>query len=252
MSEETYVYLCNKLRPAMERQDTPFRECIPLKKRVAIALWKLATGSEYRSIGHLFGVSNTTVCRCVQDFCAAAETLLVPELIRSPDREQFAEMAAYTENRPFKKPWCFSQHEVTEEEIENVERATIRQASCVQWHQERVGRITGSIAHRVLTATELPSKSLINTICEQRHRPIMKPWIQWGRHHEQDAIDTHQYALGANLSSTIYICAPVDAPHQNLVVRKTGFRICQTMPYLGVSCDGYVSCDCCGEGVIEA
>ncbi|KAJ4918813.1 hypothetical protein JOQ06_022154 [Pogonophryne albipinna] len=99
MSEETYVYLCNKLRPAMERQDTTFRVCIPLKKRVAIALWKLATGSEYRSIGHLFGVSNTTVCRCVQDFCAAAEALLVPELIRSPDREQFAEMAAYTENR---------------------------------------------------------------------------------------------------------------------------------------------------------
>ncbi|XP_030273621.1 uncharacterized protein LOC115582047 isoform X2 [Sparus aurata] len=24
------------------------------------------------------------------------------------------------------------------------------------------------------------------------------------------------------------------------------------MPYLGVSCDGSVSCDCCGEGVIEA
>ncbi|KAK5897309.1 hypothetical protein CesoFtcFv8_010382 [Champsocephalus esox] len=137
---------------------------------------------------------------------------------------------------PFKKPWCFSQHEVTEEEIENVERATIRQASCVQWHQEWVGRITGSIAHRVLTATEHPSKSLINTICEQRHRAIMKPWIQWGRHHEQDAIDTYQYALGAgsptaNLSSTIYICAPVDAPHQNLVIRKAGFRICQTMPW---------------------
>ncbi|XP_033998069.1 protein ANTAGONIST OF LIKE HETEROCHROMATIN PROTEIN 1-like [Trematomus bernacchii] len=99
MSEETYVYLCNKLRLAMERQDTAFRKCIPLKKRVAIALWKLATGSEYRSIGHIFGVSNTTVCRCVQDFCAAAETLLVPELIRSPDREKFAEMADYTENR---------------------------------------------------------------------------------------------------------------------------------------------------------
>ncbi|XP_033985671.1 protein ANTAGONIST OF LIKE HETEROCHROMATIN PROTEIN 1-like [Trematomus bernacchii] len=99
MSEETYVYLCNKLRPAMEKQDTSFRVCIPFKKRVAIALWKLATGCDYRSIGHLFGVSKTTVCRCVQDFCAAAETLLVPELIRSPDREKFAEMAAYTENR---------------------------------------------------------------------------------------------------------------------------------------------------------
>ncbi|XP_051572771.1 uncharacterized protein LOC127451837 [Myxocyprinus asiaticus] len=99
MSEETLTYLCNKLRPAMERQDTNFRVCVPLKKRVAIALWKLATGSEYRSVGHLFGVSITTVCRCVQEFCAAAETLLVPEQISFPDQEKFKEMAAYIENR---------------------------------------------------------------------------------------------------------------------------------------------------------
>ncbi|XP_016328345.1 uncharacterized protein LOC107677823 [Sinocyclocheilus anshuiensis] len=99
MSEETFIHLCNKLRPAMERQDTNFRVCVPLKKRVAIALWKLATGAEYRSVGHLFGVSITTVCRCVQEFCAAAETLLVPEQIRYPDQEKFKEMAAYIENR---------------------------------------------------------------------------------------------------------------------------------------------------------
>ena len=99
MSEETLNFLCNKLRPVMERQDTTFRRCVPLKKRVAIALWKLATGSEYRSIGHLFGVSITTACRCVQDFCAAAETLLVPEQICFPDEEKFKEMATYTENR---------------------------------------------------------------------------------------------------------------------------------------------------------
>ncbi|CAM4570163.1 unnamed protein product [Leuciscus chuanchicus] len=99
MSEETFIYLYNKLRPVMERQDTSFRKCVPLKKRVAIALWKLATGSEYRTVGHLFGVSITTVCRCVQEFTAAAETLLVPEQIRFPDQEKFEEMAAYIENR---------------------------------------------------------------------------------------------------------------------------------------------------------
>uniref|UniRef100_A0A8C2HKI6 DDE Tnp4 domain-containing protein n=1 Tax=Cyprinus carpio TaxID=7962 RepID=A0A8C2HKI6_CYPCA len=99
MSEETFIYLCNKLRPAMERRDTNFRVCVPLKKRVAIALWKLATGSEYRSVGHLFGASISTVCRCVQEFCAAAETLLIPEQIRFPDQERFKEMAAYIENR---------------------------------------------------------------------------------------------------------------------------------------------------------
>ncbi|XP_077057586.1 uncharacterized protein LOC143710531 [Siphateles boraxobius] len=99
MSEETFIYLYNKLRPVMERQDTSFRKCVPLKKRVAIALWKLATGSEYRTVGHLFGVSVTTVCRCVQEFTAAAETLLVPEQFRYPDQEKFEEMAAYIENR---------------------------------------------------------------------------------------------------------------------------------------------------------
>lgn len=107
MSEGTLDFLCNTLRPVMEWRDTSFRRCVPLKKRVSIALWKLATGSEYRSIEHLFGVSITTVCRCVQDFCAAAETVLVPEQIRFPTEEKFREMAAYSENR-WGLPQCVS------------------------------------------------------------------------------------------------------------------------------------------------
>ncbi|KAM9314090.1 uncharacterized protein KZ484_023919 [Pholidichthys leucotaenia] len=99
MSEDTFTYLCHKLRPCMERQDATFRLRVPVRKRVAIALWKLATGSEHRSIGHLFGVSVTTVCRCVQDFCAAAESLLVPEQLRFPDEGRFTEMSAYIESR---------------------------------------------------------------------------------------------------------------------------------------------------------
>uniref|UniRef100_A0A3Q1AUI2 DDE Tnp4 domain-containing protein n=1 Tax=Amphiprion ocellaris TaxID=80972 RepID=A0A3Q1AUI2_AMPOC len=63
MSEETVDFLCIKLCPVMERQNTTYRDCVTLKKRVAIALWKLVTGSDYRSIGHLFGVSIMTVCR---------------------------------------------------------------------------------------------------------------------------------------------------------------------------------------------
>ena len=83
MSEETFMYLCNKMRPVLKRQDTNFRLCVPLKKIVAIALWKLATNGEYRSIGHLFGVSRTTVCRCVQQFCNAACKVLAPEIMFS-------------------------------------------------------------------------------------------------------------------------------------------------------------------------
>ncbi|XP_056102071.1 uncharacterized protein LOC130081126 [Rhinichthys klamathensis goyatoka] len=99
MSEETFLSLFAMVHPAMDKQDTNFRVCVPLKKRVAIALWKLATNSDYRSIGHLFAVSKTTVCRCVQEFCMAACTLLVTEQICFPDRQKLKEMAAYFENR---------------------------------------------------------------------------------------------------------------------------------------------------------
>uniref|UniRef100_A0A3P9P187 DDE Tnp4 domain-containing protein n=1 Tax=Poecilia reticulata TaxID=8081 RepID=A0A3P9P187_POERE len=84
MSEDTINYLCARLCHVLE---------------VAITLWKLAIGSEYRRIGHLFGVSLTTVCACVQEFCAAIQTVLVPELIEIPSAERFEEMAAYFENR---------------------------------------------------------------------------------------------------------------------------------------------------------
>jgi hypothetical protein len=96
MSEETFGFLSNKLRPVLERQDTNFRGCVPLKKRVAIALWRLATGSEYRSIGPLFGVSITTVCRI---FLLQQRHCWSPEQIRFPDEVKFREMATYIENR---------------------------------------------------------------------------------------------------------------------------------------------------------
>lgn len=99
MSEETFGFVCNKVRPAMERQNTSFRCCVPLKKRVAIALWKLATGCEYRSIAQRFGVSMSTVCRCVQDFCAAAEVLLVPDQVRFPDSDRFMDMSVFIEDK---------------------------------------------------------------------------------------------------------------------------------------------------------
>uniref|UniRef100_A0A1A8RNV6 Zgc:113227 n=1 Tax=Nothobranchius rachovii TaxID=451742 RepID=A0A1A8RNV6_9TELE len=99
MSEETFSYLCSKLRPAMQKRNTNFRACVPLRKRVAIALWKLATNSEYRSIGLLFGVSTTSVCRCVQDFCKAVCKILLAEVIAFPTLQKLQEMADYFETR---------------------------------------------------------------------------------------------------------------------------------------------------------
>ena len=62
MTKETFLYICNELRPHIEKRDTKMRKAIPVEKRVAITLWRLATNADYRTIGHLFGVSKGAVC----------------------------------------------------------------------------------------------------------------------------------------------------------------------------------------------
>ena len=62
MSKQTFQYLCDQLRPKIFRENTHYRLAISVEKRVAIALWCLATPAEYRTIAHLFGVARCTVC----------------------------------------------------------------------------------------------------------------------------------------------------------------------------------------------
>lgn len=53
----------------MIKEDTRFRKAVQFEKRVAIALYALGSSAEYRTIANLFGVSKTTVCRILIDFC---------------------------------------------------------------------------------------------------------------------------------------------------------------------------------------
>ena len=48
----------------------------------AIALWRLATNGDYRTIAHLFGVSRASDCLIAQDVCAAMQVLL-PKYIQT-------------------------------------------------------------------------------------------------------------------------------------------------------------------------
>uniref|UniRef100_A0A668AUA2 DDE Tnp4 domain-containing protein n=1 Tax=Myripristis murdjan TaxID=586833 RepID=A0A668AUA2_9TELE len=99
MSKETFTYLCQRVQPAMEKQDVNYRLCVPLQQRVAIAVWKLATNADYWSIAHLFAVSLSTACKCLKAFCSAVEDILQPEAIQFPNADKLQEMANYFENR---------------------------------------------------------------------------------------------------------------------------------------------------------
>ena len=89
----------------MGRGNTNYRLCIPIEKHVAIAIWKLATGSEYRTISHLFWVGLSTVFNCLQDFCNAVIKVLLPAHITCPDADKLVELATFFHNR-WRVPQC--------------------------------------------------------------------------------------------------------------------------------------------------
>ena len=91
------------------------------------------------------------------------------------------------------KPWFENLSGFTDEQVQEIEEQTKGQAECASWHQQRVGRVTGTSAHRVLkTPLEEPSKALLRDIVHKgsvRSR-LISPGIVWGREHEKDAIET--------------------------------------------------------------
>ena len=70
ISRATFAYLVKELQPFLERQEF-LRSSIPVDQRVAIALWRLGTNIEYRSISHLFGVGLSSTCVIVHQVCKA-------------------------------------------------------------------------------------------------------------------------------------------------------------------------------------
>ena len=70
------------------------KKAIKVEKRVAITLWYLATCSESRTIGHLFGISRSTVCLIVHDTCRAIVTVMQKKYINlQAHDERCAEIA---------------------------------------------------------------------------------------------------------------------------------------------------------------
>lgn len=104
MSQETFSHLCSLLRPYVSRQDTRMRKAVSVEKRVAITLWRLATNGDYRSIGHLFGVSKRSVCIIVKEVCSAIVETLLHLYVRIPSGDEVEEVV-----NGFETKWGFPQ-----------------------------------------------------------------------------------------------------------------------------------------------
>ena len=68
INKETFEMIVGLVTQNLAKEDTQLRRAIPIQKRVGIALWRLATGDSYRSVGKVFGVAKATAVSITHDF----------------------------------------------------------------------------------------------------------------------------------------------------------------------------------------
>ncbi|XP_033098538.1 protein ANTAGONIST OF LIKE HETEROCHROMATIN PROTEIN 1-like [Anneissia japonica] len=91
MGQATFNYLTDILEPYIGRLDNPFGRNIPTKKLVGMALYRLSTNCDLRTIANLFGVSCSTVCEVVHSVCSAITEFLQPRYIVWPEGQRLTE-----------------------------------------------------------------------------------------------------------------------------------------------------------------
>ncbi|KAL1476951.1 hypothetical protein MTO96_036113 [Rhipicephalus appendiculatus] len=67
------------------------RRAVPLVKRVAVGLYRLASSAEERTIASAFALGRSTVNTIFREFCAVIVRKLEPKFIRFPKRSELAE-----------------------------------------------------------------------------------------------------------------------------------------------------------------
>lgn len=100
MSKISFLKLCdlleNELQPKM--QFLKAREPVSVKKQVAIALYKVASCSEYRVVGNVFGVHKSTVKKCFYRVVKAINKVMTSAYITIPNQDEAKYIAMIFEN----------------------------------------------------------------------------------------------------------------------------------------------------------
>ena len=131
----------------------------------------------------------------------------------------------------------FQSLKISQDQADYLARTTKLQSQCLNWFQYRQGRLTASrfkaICH---TSVEKPAKSLVESILHTKPLPQVAA-LRWGIENEDVARQQYEHISKQQ--------------HTNLTLTQTGLHIHPSYPHLGASPDGLLSCDCCGDGLLE-
>lgn len=92
MSRATFDMICDHLDPAVNKKDTMLRLAIPVRQRVAVCIWRLATGEALREVSKRFGLGISTCHKLVLEVCTAIRSVLMPKFLQWPDETRTAEI----------------------------------------------------------------------------------------------------------------------------------------------------------------
>ncbi|KAK9075747.1 hypothetical protein SSX86_004076 [Deinandra increscens subsp. villosa] len=92
MSKSTFNMICDELDSSVTKKDTMLRMAIPVRQRVAVCIYRLATGDPLRKVSVLFGLGISTCHKLVLEVCAAIQTVLMPKFLQWPDEERLKEI----------------------------------------------------------------------------------------------------------------------------------------------------------------
>lgn len=101
MKKSTFQYICEQLRPMLEPAEPllkPPRKPLSVEKKVAVALYYLASCCEYRVVGNVFGIHKSTVWKCLHAVIEAINTILLHKWITMPDETECKVISSFYED----------------------------------------------------------------------------------------------------------------------------------------------------------
>lgn len=132
---------------------------------------------------------------------------------------------------------------IGDHEICQVELHTRLQSNCIEWFEQRCGRITASVISKVLkckstaSAARLAENITQSPLIQYQSRQRKPQAVRYGTEHE--SLARQQYASYQVQN------------HQAFECRDAGLCISAKWQYIAASPDGFIKCSCCGRGVIE-
>ncbi|XP_057731252.1 protein ALP1-like [Arachis stenosperma] len=92
MGRATFDSICDELNSVIAKEDTTLRNAIPVRQRVAVCLWRLATGDPLRIVSKRFGLGISTCHKLVLEVCSAIKTVLMPKYLQWPNEESLRKL----------------------------------------------------------------------------------------------------------------------------------------------------------------